>query len=107
MEVAWRSADDAHDVGFLHDQEILAIDLDLGARPLAEEDAIALLDVQGNELAGFVAGARADGDDFTLLGLFLGGFGDDDATLGLLFAIKATDHDAVMQRTELHGSVFL
>ena len=26
----------AHDVGFLHDHEVLAIELDLGARPLAE-----------------------------------------------------------------------
>src|SRR3981081_1188730 len=28
--------DHAHDVGFLHDHQVLAIDLDLGARPLAE-----------------------------------------------------------------------
>jgi len=33
--------DDTHDVGFLHDHQFLAIYLDLGPRPLAEEDAIA------------------------------------------------------------------
>src|SRR5437868_12478491 len=37
--------DDAHDVGLLHDQEILAVDLDLGARPFAEQHEIADLDV--------------------------------------------------------------
>src|SRR5262245_55459830 len=72
-----RSADDAHDVGLLHDQEILAIELHLGARPLAEEDAVALLDVERHQLAGLVAGARADGDDLAFLRLLLGGVGDD------------------------------
>ncbi len=71
--------DHAHDVGFLHDQEILAVDLDLGAGPLAEEDAIADLDVDGNELPALVAGAGADGNDHALLRFFLGGVGDDDA----------------------------
>src|SRR5215471_7658944 len=37
--------DDAHDVALLHDQEIFAIDLDLGARPLAEQHAVADPDV--------------------------------------------------------------
>src|SRR6516225_4444149 len=39
--------DDAHHVGFLHDQVFLTIDLDLGAGPLAEQDAVAGLDVEG------------------------------------------------------------
>ena len=80
--------DHAHDVGFLHDQEVLAVDLDLGAGPLAEEDAIARLHIEGDELAALVAGAGADGDDFALLRLFLGGVGDDDAALRLLFASR-------------------
>src|SRR5215204_1291418 len=37
--------DDAHDVGFLHDQEILTVDFDLGPRPLAEQHAVAGLEV--------------------------------------------------------------
>src|SRR5260370_38137679 len=32
--------DDAHDVGLLHDQEFLAIELHLGAGPLAEQHAV-------------------------------------------------------------------
>src|ERR1700751_5357409 len=37
--------DDAHDVGLLHDEELLAVDLDFGAAPLAEQDPVAGLDV--------------------------------------------------------------
>src|SRR5689334_505596 len=91
----------AHDVGLLHDQEILAVELDLGARPFAEQHAVADLEVDRDQLAGLVAAARAHGGDFALRGLFLGGVGDDDAALGLLFGVDALDHDAVMQRTEL------
>ena len=40
------TADHAHDVGFLHDQQVLAVELDLGAAPLAEQDAVADLDVE-------------------------------------------------------------
>src|SRR5690606_5551859 len=42
-------ADDAHDVGFLHDQEILTINLYLSAGPLAEQHAVALLHVRSEE----------------------------------------------------------
>src|SRR6188474_3942689 len=76
--------ENAHDVGLLHDQEILAVDLDLGARPFAEQDAVADLDVDRDQLAGLVAAPRADGDHFALRGLFIGGVGNDDAAGGLL-----------------------
>src|SRR5580704_7516220 len=42
----------AHDVGLLHNQEILAVDLELGAGPLAEQHALANLEVDWDELAG-------------------------------------------------------
>src|SRR5689334_3077544 len=95
--------ENAHDVAFLHDQEILAVDLDLGAGPLAEQHAVADLEVDRDQLAGFVAAARADGDDFALGGLFLGSVGNDDATCGFVFGINALDHDAVVQRAESHA----
>src|SRR6185503_20346164 len=62
-----RAFDDAHDVALLHDQQLFAVDLDLGAGPLPEQDAVADLDVQRHELAGVVAGTRPDGDDLALL----------------------------------------
>src|SRR5579864_5569466 len=94
---------DAHDVALLHDQEIFAIDLDLGARPLAEQNAVADLDVDRDQLAGLVAATRADGGDFALGGLFLGRVRNDDAACGLLFGVDALDHDAVVKRTEFHA----
>ena len=48
----------AHDVFFTHDQDFLAIDLDGLAGVLAEQNAIAHLDVQGDLLAVVVALAR-------------------------------------------------
>src|SRR6516162_2684038 len=62
----------AHDVGLLHDQELLAVDLDLGARPFAEQHAIADFHINGDQLAGFVATAWADGDDLAPGGFLLG-----------------------------------
>ena len=50
-----------------------------------------------------VAGAGADGDDFALLRLFLGGVGNDDAAGGLGVFLEPLDDDAVVERTELHG----
>jgi hypothetical protein len=50
----------AHDVALLHDQILDAIDLDLGTGPFAEQDSIAGLQVDGNELSGLVAPDRKD-----------------------------------------------
>src|SRR5580704_10705120 len=93
---------DAHDVRLLHDEEILAVELDLRAGPLAEQDAVALLNVEWYDRALLIAGARADGDDLAFHRLFLGGVRNDDAALGLAFFLDTLDHDAVVKRTELH-----
>jgi hypothetical protein len=45
------SVDDVKDVAFLHDEQLLVADLDLGAGPLSEEDAVSGLDVERDELA--------------------------------------------------------
>src|ERR1700688_3631260 len=92
--------ENAHDVALLHDQELLTVELDLGARPFAEQHAVADLEVDRDQLAGFVAAARADRGDLTLRGLFLGGVRNDNAALGLLFGVDTLDHDAVMQRAK-------
>src|SRR6478736_1831133 len=44
--------DDAHDVGLLHDQKVLAIQLHFGAGPFAEQDPVAGLNIQRNQCAG-------------------------------------------------------
>src|SRR5262249_45690264 len=98
-----RRVDDAHDVGLLHDQEFLAVDLDLGARPFAEQHAITFSDIDRNELAGLVAATRTNGDDLALRRLFLGGIRDDDAAGGFFFGPDAPDDDAVVKATKRHG----
>src|SRR5947209_18536018 len=95
--------ENAHDVAFLHDQKFLTIELDLGARPLAEQHAVADLEVDRDQLAGFVTAARTNGGDFALRGLFLGTVRNEDAASGLLFGVDALDHDAIVERTELHA----
>src|SRR5215204_2879862 len=94
--------DDAHDVGLLHDEEILAIDAHLGARPLAKQDAVAGLEIQRGHLAALIASARPDGDHLALLGFLLGRIRDDNPALGLLFRVDAADHNTVVKRTKLH-----
>src|ERR1700677_3186747 len=96
------STNHAHDVGFLHDQEVLTVDLDLGAGPLPEQHLVAGLDVERRQLAAFVATAGASGDNLAFLRLLLGGVRNDDAALRLLLAFEALDDDAVMQGTEFH-----
>ena len=80
---------------------ILAVQLDLGAGPFAEQHAVADLEVDRDQLAGLVAATRADGDDLALGRLLLGRVRNDDATLGLLLGIDTLDHDAVMQWAEV------
>src|ERR1700737_693163 len=96
--------ENAHDVALLHDQEVLAVELDLGARPFAEQHAVADLEVNRDQLATFVTAARADRGDFALRGLFLGGVRNDDAAPGLCFGVDTLDHDTVMQRTKFRFS---
>src|SRR3981189_128650 len=95
--------ENAHDVALLHDQQFLAVELDLGARPFAEQDAVADLEVDRVQFAVFVAAARADCRDFALRGLFLGTVRNDDAACGFVFGIDAFDHDAVVERTKFHA----
>jgi hypothetical protein len=66
---------DAHDVGLLHDQQILTTHPYLGARPLTEEHTVAGLHVEGLDLAALVTRTRPNGNDLALLRLFLGGSG--------------------------------
>src|SRR5207253_7171252 len=44
--------DHAHDVALFHDQIFDPVDLDLGARPFAEQDPVSLLQVDRDDIAG-------------------------------------------------------
>src|SRR6188474_2575273 len=95
--------DDREDVFLFHDEIILAVELDLLARVLAEEDQVASLDVGRLARAIISDLAGAGGDDLALLRLFLRAIGDDDPA-DLLFAlVEALDEDAVVERSDIHG----
>src|SRR5258707_8210721 len=81
----------AHDVAFLHDQVFDTLDLDLRARPLAEQHAVAGPQVDRDELAGLVTAAGTDRSDLALRGLLLRRIGDDDAAGCLRFGINTLD----------------
>src|SRR3546814_12266821 len=88
--------DHAEDVALLHDEQILAVDLDLGPRPFAEENAVAGFHRRLNEPTVIIARTGTDGDDFAFLRLFLCGVGDADAPRRLLLGLAAAaDHTAV------------
>src|SRR5215472_2505754 len=94
--------DETHDVGLFHDHQLLAVDLDFGTRPLAEQHAVARLDVERVHLSVFATGARPDGNDFALHRLFLGGVGDDDPAGRLRLLLHPPDKHAVVQRSQFH-----
>src|ERR1700712_1121948 len=93
---------DAHDVGLLHNQDILTINNYFSSGPFSEDHAVASRDTKYHHVSFVVAYARAEGDDFALLGLFLRRIGDDDASLGLLLGTDAPEDDPIVQRTEFH-----
>src|SRR5437762_5199813 len=95
--------DDAEDVFLAHHQVLLPLDLDLGSGVLREQHAVTRLDVQGAHFAVLEDLAGSDGDDFAFDGLFLGGVGDDDAALGLLFLLHALHDHAILQRPDFHA----
>src|SRR5262245_3858708 len=95
--------EDGEDVILAKDQVLVPVDLDLGARVLAEQDAVAALDVQGDPLAVVADLAETHGDDLALLGFFLGGVRDDDAAGADLFFVLALHEEPVMQRANVHG----
>src|SRR5207253_7711729 len=58
--------DHAHDVALFHDQILDPLDLDLRARPFAEQHAVANLEVNGDDFPGLIAAAWTDGDHLSL-----------------------------------------
>jgi hypothetical protein len=81
---------------------LVALELDLGARVLAEEHAVADLHVERTDGAVVEHLAVADGDDLALDGLLFGAVRDDDPALGLLFLFHALEENAVLKGTNGH-----
>src|SRR5689334_9240386 len=93
----------AQHVVFAQDDVLGAVDLDVGAAVLADQDPIALLDVERDELAVLGLATGAHGDDLALLRLLLRGVGNDDPALQGLLLLDAADQDAVGERPDFHA----
>src|SRR6266705_1028173 len=89
-------ADDLRqDVRLAEDQNLVGAELDLGAAVLAEDDLVALDDVERDVLPVLVAGARADGQDAAALRLLPGGVRQDDPALRRLLLVEDLDDQTV------------
>src|SRR5713226_1314702 len=86
---------------FAKDEILLVLDLDFRTAVLAEEDAIAGLDVQRDQFA-LLALASADGNDLAFHRLLFCGVRDDDATLDAFLLFNALHDDTVVERGQLH-----
>ena len=93
--------DHAEDVVLANDQVLSAFDVDLSTRVLGEEDFVALLHVEGLELAVVADLALAYGDDLALLGLFLGRVRDDDPAGCRFFFVESLHDEAILQGANL------
>src|SRR5215208_2490108 len=93
--------DDREDVLLAHDEELLALDLELGAGVLRVEDLVALLHVHRLALAVVENSSGTGCDDRPLLRLLLRGVREDDARLGHLLARRRSNDDPVAQRAQL------
>src|ERR1700730_9586396 len=91
-----------HDVALLHDEILDAVDLDLRARPFAEQHPIADFHVYGYYFTTLVPASRANRNDFALLRLFFHGVGDNKAPGTLFLGVNALDDDTVVKRTKMH-----
>src|SRR6478752_1409901 len=86
-------ADDLRqDVRLAQNQNLVATELDLGAAVLAEDDLVALFEVERDVLAVVITGARADGEDAAALRRLLRRVRQDDpARRRLLFSEDFSD----------------
>src|SRR5450432_2415889 len=95
------------DVVLAEDQVLGAIDLDVAARVLREEDLVAGLDLELAQRAVLLDLAGAYGDDESLERLLLGRVGNVETARGLLLLLEALHQNAVVQWLVLHLSFSL
>src|SRR5215204_6453523 len=91
------------DVRLAQHEQLLAVDLDLGAAVLAVEDLVPLGHIERDALlAILVPVAVADGDHLALLGLFLRGIGEDEAARGRLLLLDRLNDQPIATGLQLH-----
>src|SRR6267378_2619405 len=86
---------------FAKNEKLFILDFDFGTAVLAEQDTVARLDVERDQLALFAL-AGADGDDFAFHRLFFCGVRDDDAAPDAFLLFNAPHDDTVVERGKIH-----
>src|SRR5581483_4225454 len=94
---------DGQHVAAGEDQQVLAVDGDLGPAVLAVDHRVAHLHVEGDQLPGLLGPpAAAAGEDLAELGLRLGRVGNVDAADRRLLGLVGPDDDAIFEGLEVH-----
>src|ERR1700712_1447177 len=99
------SGDDGEDVAGRAGGVLLAGVLDLGAAVLAVDHLVADVDVERDAVAVVVDAAGADRQDLALLGLLLGGVGDDQTRRRGLLGVQRLDDDPVLEGLDVDRHV--
>ena len=91
-------------VGFVDDEDVVAVELHFRAAVLGDEDFVAFLHgEEGGDVFAFVVLASAKGEHFSFLWLFFGSVWKEDAASGLFFAGGALDEDAASEGCDRGG----
>src|SRR6185503_6736219 len=91
-----------------HDEDFVAVDLQVRAGVLAEQDPVPRLDVRGDLPSVGQGRAGAHGEDLAALRLLLGRIRDDDPAPGRHLLFQPSDEQTVVKRTHFRhrGSPF-
>src|SRR4026209_1001572 len=98
------AVDDCEHFVLTQDEVLLAVDLDVLTRVLAEQDRVAGLDVGVLAAAIIPDFALPDSEHLDSLRLLLGGIGHDDAADGLFAFLAAVNYEPVVRRSDVHVS---
>ena len=82
----------------------LALNVDFGPCILAEQNAVALLDLEGDHFSVIASFTTASCNYSTFLWFFLGGVGNDDPSGRCFIFIDALDQEPVLERADFHES---
>src|SRR4029079_8661729 len=107
LSVRVQLLNDRENVVLAQNQVLGAVDLDVAARVLREEDLVARLDLELADRSVLLDLALAHGDGPGLERLLLRRVLDVEARRGLLLLVEALHQDAVVKWLDLHRSVSL
>src|SRR5581483_22293 len=98
-----RAGQDAEDFFFTHDDEVFAVQLNLGAAVLTEQNAVAFLHIEWADFSVLTDLAFSNRNHFSLLRLLFRTIRNDDSAAGGFAFFHAPNQDAVVQWGEFRS----